>query len=103
MTVVIMPFATAERKVLGTAQVTASAPTTSAVTASTNLVQNPYASVVLVLAVIGLSLDSEHADYAKRVGSDTTALATVAGARRFAAERARGRSGVMSHLAGRIA
>jgi macrolide transport system ATP-binding/permease protein len=43
--VVIMPFATAERKVLGTAQVTASAPTTSAVTASANLVQNPYASV----------------------------------------------------------
>jgi len=41
--VVIMPFATAERKVLGTAQVSASVPTTT--TGTTNLVQNPYVNV----------------------------------------------------------
>jgi macrolide transport system ATP-binding/permease protein len=42
--VVIMPFTTAERKVLGTSQVTASVPSTTG-TGSNNLVENPYAGV----------------------------------------------------------
>ncbi len=42
--VVIMPFTTAERKVLGTSQVTASVPSVTG-TGSNNLVENPYAGV----------------------------------------------------------
>jgi len=46
--IVLMPFTTAERKVIGTSQVSASV--TAATTTTTNPVQNPYAGVPLTTA-----------------------------------------------------